>query len=155
MHEKAIDLLEVCAESRYWDWEPSFFVGFDYYYFLNNNKEASRYLLEAAQLPDAPPLMASLGARLAQKAGRTEDAIVLMQTMYERSEEESVKKTLKQRIEALVGVLILEKGIARFKTRFGRPPEKLDNLVTAGILNRLPINPYHKPYTYEDNQIGY
>lgn len=155
MPQKAIELLEICKQHRYWDWTPCFFIGFDYLYFLNDNLAASGYLMEASKLPDAPLLLGMLGARLAQKGGQTETAIVFLKTMYETADNEDTKKQIGSRIEALTGVLVLEKGIEHFKEKFGRSPNRLEELVTAGILKELPQNPYKKPYSYEDGQIGF
>jgi hypothetical protein len=155
MPKKAIELLEICKKHRYWDWNPCFFIGFDYFYFLHDHLAASKYLMEGSKRPDAPLLLGMLAARLAQKGGQTEAAIVFLKSMYDTTDNQDTKKQIKQRIDALTGVLILEKGIAQFKGRFGRPPKKLEELVTAEILEKLPHNPYQTPYTYENGQIGF
>jgi hypothetical protein len=155
MPKKAIELLEICKTHRYWDWNPCFFIGFDYFYFLHDNLAASKYLMEGSKRPDAPLLLGMLGARLAQKGGQTEAAIIFLKTMYETADNKDTKKQIKQRIKALTGVLILEKGIEQFKERFGHPPKKLEELLTAEILEQLPQNPYQTPYTYENGQIGF
>jgi hypothetical protein len=155
MPKEAIDLLEICKKHRYWDWNPSFFIGFDYFYFLHDNLAASRHLMEGSRLPNAPLLLGMLGARLAQKGGQTETAIIFLETMYETADNEETKKQIGLRIKALTGVLVLEKGIEQFKEKFGRPPKKLEELATMGILEKLPQNPYQTPYTYENGQIGF
>ena len=75
--------------------------------------------------------------------------------MYEKTDEEGVKETLRERIGALAGVLILERGISQFISVFDHPPETLAELVSRGILKEIPLNPYNRPYTYEDGQIGF
>ena len=75
--------------------------------------------------------------------------------MYEKEDDEGVKETLRVRVEALIGVWTLEQGISQFTSRFGHPPETLEELVSTGILKEIPTNPYGKPYTYEDGQIGF
>ena len=149
MPEKAIELLEICKNHRYWDWNPCFFIGFDYFYFFHDNLAASKYLMEGARRPHAPLLLGMLGARLAQKGGQTETAIIFLKSMYETSDDEATKQQIGLRIEALNGVLTLEKGIEQFKEQCGRPPKNLEELVTEGILKKLPSNPYQAPYTYE------
>lgn len=154
-YQEAIDLLEIAKKHRPWDWYPGYYIGFDYFYFLKDNLKASNALMEASRIPNAPPLLATLGARLAQKAGQAQTAIAFLQTMYEESEDENTRKILSLRIKALAGVLVLEKGIEKFKENFDRSPNRLEELVTAGILKELPQNPYKKPYTYEDGIIGF
>lgn len=154
-YDLTIELLEKSKKHRPWDWIPGFFIGFDYFFFLKDNLTASKYLMEASKVPDAPIILATLASRLAQKARHTRTAISFLKTMHEKTENEEIKEILKERIEALVGVLILEKGISRFTSRFGRPPDTLEELVSRGILKEIPQNPYKKPYTYENGQIGF
>ena len=155
MAREAIELLEISRKHRSWDWNPGYFIGFDYFYFLDDNLSASKYLMEASRLPRAPSLLYLLGSRLAQKGGQTETAIVFLKSMYDKSDDEQTREIIAQRIEALAGVFILEKGISQFTLRFGHPPKNLQELVHTEILEELPKNPYKMPYTYENGQIGF
>jgi len=78
-----------------------------------------------------------------------------LKTMYEKTDNEDAKNQVELRIKALYGVLVLEQGISQFTSRFGRPPDTLEELVSRGILKEIPKNPYKKPYTYENGQIGF
>ncbi|HBN26654.1 MAG TPA: hypothetical protein DD405_04200 [Desulfobacteraceae bacterium] len=149
MPQRAIELLEISKQHRPWDWQPGFYIGFDYYYFLKDNLNGSKYLMEASEKPGASPLLALLGARLSQKAGETKAGIVFLKTMYENEENEETKKQIKQRIDALKGVLILEKAIEKFTLKLNHSPKKLDELITAEILTALPENPYGDAYNYD------
>lgn len=151
--EAAIDLLKISNEHRYWDWNPSFFIGFDYYYFLNDNLTASTYLMEASKNPGAGPLPGFLAARLSQEGGETETAILFMESMYDTIEDESGLKQIDMRITALKGVLVIEKAISAFEANYNREPDNLQELVSSGILQKLPENPYKKPYALEDGVI--
>ena len=149
MPERAIELLKISEQHRLWDWQPDFYIGFDYYYFLKDNINGSKYLMEASEKSGASPLLALLGARLAQRGGQTKAGIVFLKTMYENEENENTKKQIKQRIDALEGVLILEKAIEKFVSKFNRSPKKLDELITSEILTALPENPYYGTYDYD------
>jgi len=154
-YDLTIELLEKSKNNRPWDWVPGFFIGFDYFYFLEDNVKASEYLMEASKVPEAPMALATLAARLALKGGQTLTAIAFLRAMYEKEDDEGVKETLRVRIEALIGVWTLEQGISQFTSRFGHPPETLEELLSSGVLKEIPTNPYGNPYTYEDGQIGY
>jgi hypothetical protein len=154
-YDLTIELLGKSKNNRPWDWLPGFYIGFDYFYFLKDDLKASEHLMEASKVPGAPVLLANLAARLAQKAGRTYSAIVFLRAMYEKTDDENIKKDLETRIRALAGVLILENGIEQFTARFSRPPDILDDLVSKGILKEIPHNPYNKPYTYQNGQINF
>ncbi len=153
--KEAIELLDISNNHRDWDWNPGFYIGFDYYYFLNENLMASKYLMEASKKPGATPLLAMLAARLSQKGGQTEAAIAFMKSMRFQTDEDLIKKQIDMRIKALEGVRIIEKGILRFKLKFNQSPKTIDDLLTAGVLSELPENPYKKPFLLEDGVIEF
>ena len=155
MPEKAVKLIAISKKHRFWDWNPGFFEGFDYFYFLKDNLTASKILMETSRMPDAPTLIGLLGARLAQKGGKTKTAIIFLKAMYKKTEDKATKKEIELRIKALSDVLILESGIAAFVDRFGHQPKTLEELTANNILKKLPENPYKKPYTYKNGQIGF
>ncbi len=154
----AIEILKIFKQHRDWDWQPGFFIGFGYHYFMKDDLTASHYLMEASKLTKAPPLVGHLGARLHQREGHTQASITFLKTMLAAEKRKTAKKDIKFRIKALEGILILEKAIAQFKSMFsGQPPDSLDRLVEAGILKTLPKNPTTKDglYQYKDGQIDF
>lgn len=154
-YDLTIELLNTSKKHRPLDWIPGFFIGFDYFYFLKDNLNGSKYLMEASKKPGASPLLALLGARLSQKGGQAKAGIVFLKTMYENEENENTKKQIVQRIDALKGVLLLEKAIEKFIIKYNHQPQKLDELITAEILPSLPENPYKKPYVLKDGIIEF
>ncbi len=151
MYQETIDLLAISKEHRTWDWYPGYYMGFDYYYFLADYAKASQQFLEAAQIKNAPLLLSILGARLAMKGKRTETAIALLKTMLGDKElDENSAREIRMRLEALQGVSAIEKAIEEYKRRYGQRPARLEELVTKGIVEKLPDNPYGGPYIYDD-----
>lgn len=148
MHVKAVELLKISEKYRHWDWEPGFFLGFDLFYYLKKNNEAAKYMQASSQRPNAPPIVASLGARLAQKAGQTEMAITLLQSMHERMDNGDLKKHLKKRIMTHRGILLLERAISQYNYRYGKMPASLEELVNVGIISQLHNNAYADSYFY-------
>lgn len=149
MHRRATEMLLYHAEQRYWDWEPMFYVGFNYFYYLKDNESAAKYLKLSAERPGAPPIAASLAARIAQKAGQTITAIGLLKTMYENAEEGPIKEQYEKRLQAHLAVFEIEKALNTYRQNHGRLPEKLDDVVADGILDKLPDNPFGGPYIYD------
>jgi tetratricopeptide (TPR) repeat protein len=149
MHEKAIEILTYHAEQRYWDWEPMFYVGFNYFYYLQDYDSAARYMRLAAERPGAPPIAANLAARLAHRSGQTLTAIALLKTMVERTENEALQAQYAKRLEAHLAVYEIEQAIERFRKESGGPPETLEALVDSGTLAALPANPFGTHFIYE------
>ncbi len=158
VHE-GIEALEIFRNHREWDWQPGFYIGFNYFYFLEDNQTAARYLMETAKRhPNQADSLGFLGARLSQKGGQTKASIAFLKTMIPRTENEWARKELQKRLTALEGVRILEKAIKNFRAMFfDHPPDTLDRLVEVGILKALPENPARKDglYLYKNGQIDF
>lgn len=155
MPQKAVELLEISRKHRYWDWQPGFYAGFDYCHFLNDNLTASKILMETATRPNAPALLGLLGARLAQKGGKAEAGIIFLQAMYKNTDNKETRRQITVRLDALKGVLNIEKAIEKFISKFGHSPQSLDELVETGIVAQLPKNPYKKYFDYQDGVVGF
>ncbi len=155
MPEKAVELLKISAQHRPWDWRPPYYIGFDYYFFLKDFDNASRYFLEAGKVEGAPVLLPLLGARFAVKSGRTEVALRLLESMLDDPTlEETERKEISQRIEAMKGVLYLKAALASYKEKEGRLPDSLEELIEKDIIKKTPSNPYASEYLY-DKTTGY
>jgi hypothetical protein len=153
--EAAITILERSNKHLDWDWQPGFFIGFDYYYFLNDNLTAAQKLMETSKVPGAPIALATLASRLASKSGQTGAAIEFLVAIYENTDDEETKELLTQRILALKGVQTINGAIGVFKDRFGRLPTSLDELVDKGILSALPVNPYNRPFSIKNGRVEF
>jgi len=141
MVEETNLLLERGVTYRTWDSMLPFFMGFNYFYFLQDNFNARKYLLEAAQRPDATQLYATLAANLSYEKKRTENAISFLEEMIKGTEDESLWKRYEARISFLRGVLEVENAAEQYKKRYGGKPENLYALVRAGMLREVPIDP--------------
>ncbi len=154
-YEETFSILERSKRHRDWDWEPGFFKGFNYHFFLRDDLSASREMLEASKVEGAPVMLATLGSRLASKAGQTRAAIEFLSALYEEAQDEQIKATLQERIEALKGVEILQAAVDRFQKRYDRWPDTLDELVEKTILMALPNNPYQRPYSLKEGTVDF
>jgi hypothetical protein len=149
MQYKAIELLTYHAEQRYWDWEPMFYLGFDYFYYLKDNEQAAKYMRLSAERPGAPPIVANLAARLSHRSGQTVTAIAMLKSMVERTEEGKLKDQYTKRLEAHLAVYAIEQAIERFERENQRKPDSLKELISSGTLSELPVNPYGNHFLYE------
>ncbi len=151
MPEKAIPLLDISREQRFWDWRPAYYMGFDYYYFLGDYARASELFFEAAKVKHAPPALAILGGRFAKKGGRIEAAIGLLQSMLgDPGLEEKHRAQLSDRLVALQGVLLLENSIREYRNQYDSFPPSLEALIDKDLLREMPPNPYADRFYYEE-----
>ncbi len=142
-------LLNIASTARWWDWQPLQLIGFNTYYFLKNRGEAGKLFLEASKRKTAPPYLAILGARLAQKGNQTQAAIALMKSMLSNKDEDAPGyKSIYDRLLALEGVLKIELALEQFKKKYYGLPINLEELVAKGFLDDFPYNPYNYKYCF-------
>jgi tetratricopeptide (TPR) repeat protein len=153
--KQAISYLKKGLNHRYWDWELAFFIGFDYFYFLDDSLEASRYFQEAYTRPGGQGnfTLATFSAKLMQKSGKTELAIAYLTNLLQgRNLGNLNTKAFEDRLTDLKGALILERAIEAFKNKYNKVPNNTDDLVRAGILTSIPKKSFDKmPYCIDKN----
>lgn len=148
--QQAIDLLEYGFAHRTWDWYLPFFLSFDYAFFLKDYIKAADYMAKAAELnPHA--WFSTLAARYFYEGGETALALAYLKEMIATARSESLKKHMIIRAEALEKILQLEEAILVYKRSYQKSPEKLDDLIRAGIVRQIPEDPYGGSF-YLDEQ---
>ena len=147
-------LLEKAFKYRDWDWTIPFYLGFNYFYFLQNNEKAAFYLMESAKRGAANSLIPTLAARLAYQGKRTENAIIFLQEIIRKTDDETLKKAYETRLDALKAILFLERAAAAYKERFNKMPETVDDLTAKNVIREIPEDPYGgKFYIDKDGSI--
>lgn len=148
--ERGNHILNIANQKRFWDFRPAYYKGFNYYYFMNDFHNAAIAFSESSQKEKAPLLVTLLASRFSARSGQTEAALQLMQQMLQSPDmEEKHKKELQDRISALNGILLIEQAIEAYTKLFGESPQNLNMLLEKKIINKLPENPYGKPYEYD------
>ena len=139
---EANSLLAKALHYRTWDWTIPFYLGFNHFYFLQDNEKASEYLMEASHRPGASSMMVDLAVKLSHKVNRTENAIIFLENILKRTDDERLRREYETRLVALKRLLYLEKGIAFYRKKFGRNPQKLEELIQRQIMKEIPADPY-------------
>lgn len=130
-------------------WQMPFFLGYEYYYELHDPATASQYLRIAAALPGSPEYLPRLAARMTVEAGDPEAALEFLQRLHQQIRDERLREVLVQRMKEVVverDIRFLEEGVRRYQRRYGRLPSKLNDLVTRGIIVRIPEEPLGGSY---------
>jgi len=135
-------LLEKGVRYRDWDSLLPFFVGFNYFYFLQENEKAGEYLMIASHRSGHNPLYGDLAVKLAYKENRTETAIAFLRQILEKTEDKRLRKEYETRLSALDVRLFLERAAASYRVKFGKAPVDPDALVKKGIIGAVPKDPY-------------
>jgi hypothetical protein len=142
MYNEANALLKKGMKARNWDWQLPFFLGFNKFYFLKDNKGGADYLLEAAGRRGAPHFLPTLAARLYQQAQNTSVAIAFLKSFYEIEKNQKIRRLYSVRLDALEKIMTIEKAAANYQKSMKRRPLNLKVLVRAGYLKEIPADPY-------------
>nr|WP_321400276.1 hypothetical protein [uncultured Desulfobacter sp.] len=135
-------LLKKATRYRDWDFHPPYHLGFNYYYFLRDNSNASHYLMEAAKRGGGPDFLVPLATRLSVYESQLEPAIQLLSEQLKTTVDPVMRKHLKTRLEAIIILDKLEKKVIEYKSIYHDYPKKLADLITAKLIRRLPADPY-------------
>jgi hypothetical protein len=126
------------------EWKLPFLIGINYYYELYDDAKAAEYISQASRLPGAPSTVATLAANLFVSAHSPQQAVDLLADMYRNTTDESAKHMLEIRLKIVMterDLHLLEGAVDRYRKLKGSNPAKLDELVSAGILSALPVEP--------------
>ena len=153
MTRQAVELLEYGFSHRTWDWYLPFFLSFDYAFFFKDYKKAGEYLSKAAKLNPNAGWFSTLAARFFYEGGSTALGLAYLQEMISETRNEAVRKQMITRAEALEGILALEEAIAVYQEHFHSTPANLEALVQAGIIERIPDDPYGGTFYLDDQGV--
>ncbi len=142
-----LSILKRGAVARNWDWRFSFFVGFDYFYFLKDYKDGTKWLLIASKKRHSPSvLLVSLASALTTRAGQLSMGITILKNQIAHTKNKKLRVFYIKRLKCLKNLLVLEKALHEYKRRFGHFPTKLIQLISTNILKKLPIDPFGATY---------
>jgi hypothetical protein len=130
-------------------WQLPFYVGYDYFYELGDPVMGARYFRMAAVLPGAPDYLPRLAARMTVEVGDPQTALEFLQRLYQQTEDEQVRQGLGRRMKEVIAerdIRFLEEGVRRYAARYGQRPVRLEDLVTGGIIPRIPEEPFGGSY---------
>jgi tetratricopeptide (TPR) repeat protein len=147
--DESIALLKKGMRHNPNDWRFPFLIGYDYFYELCDPANGAKYFQLASTLPNAPTYLARLAARLSVEAGDPDAAMEFLARFRGQVADQRLRDALDLRMkEVLVerDVRQLEDAVRQFRTRIGRLPLRIEELVEHKIIHTLPIEPFGGHY---------
>lgn len=141
-YEEANRLLEKGRKYRVDDWQLPFFIGFNYFFFLKDYEKGGEYLMMASRLPNSPKFLPSLAARIGYYGDKTHTAVMFLRGIIAQTSDERLKGWLELRLLALERAALLEDLVEKYQQERGVLPEKVEDLVSGGYIDQLPLDPY-------------
>lgn len=137
------------------DYRPSYFKGFNFYYFLKDNEKAAEYMIKASKLPGSPSYLPYLATRLSVYSAEHKTAAAFLDQMIKTTRNEAIVRQLKMRLDTVGHLVILEKYVMEYKEMLGLFPKHLEDLVTSGFLKEIPKDPHGGKYLIMNNNRVY
>jgi hypothetical protein len=139
----------------YW-WTFPFYISFNHWFYEGNYEEGARYAALAADRPGAAPSISHLALSLSSKAGRPEDILPLLQELRQTVRDEQTAERLDEQLKLAQlerDAQALERAVARYRETVQRPFQKLQDLVTAGIIESIPPDPFGGEYFWDPDKL--
>jgi hypothetical protein len=150
--EEALRLLDKGIARHPQNWRLSYDKGFVWFWYLKNYEQAGRVWLTGSRLPDAPHWLESLAAMALSQGGAIESAKAIWERQFRESTRADVKDNARNHLlsfQVAEDLWTMEFFLERLQAERKAPPEKLDELVTAGMLRFVPLDPLGTPYEYD------
>jgi hypothetical protein len=141
---QALEILERGWKSHPENWRFPFYLGYLRYFSLGDPAEGGRILEAAARLPDSPPYLPLLAARMFAEGRQPETALAFLSEMVRQETDPARLAILNRRIREVVverDVQTLEKAVEAYREKTGALPSGPSSLVRAGIIESLPVEP--------------
>jgi tetratricopeptide (TPR) repeat protein len=147
----ALKILDMGIKKNPNDWILPFEAGHYAQMYKKDYKLAQYYYGITMKIKGAPPLARRLYAAAAFKAMDLETAYRNWLEIYQTAKDKRIKKIAYNhlyRTKATIDTIKLEKAIRKFKEKYNRLPMNLNQLVRAGILNKIPKDLDGNDYIY-------
>ncbi|MBP1610577.1 MAG: hypothetical protein H6Q04_2812 [Acidobacteria bacterium] len=150
--EEALRLLDAGIKRMPHEWRLLYDKGFIFYWFVEDYQAAGQCWLSASRIAGAPEWMEGLAASSLSKGGAVETAKTLWQRQYQESDRADLKENARNHlfsIQIAEHLWALEYFIERYREKTSTYPSELNDLVRAGFLVALPVDPLGNPYEYD------
>jgi tetratricopeptide (TPR) repeat protein len=143
--DEGIALLEKGVKALPDSLQLSYYLGFNYFFFKNDKRKALQHLRHAASLPGVHPEIARLTAVLSSEELGPEDSMLFLTELERSVDSPSVREVLRENRKELALASALQRlddAIDAFRERSGDAPASVETLVRAGLLDRVPPDPF-------------
>jgi tetratricopeptide (TPR) repeat protein len=147
--QRAIHLLQrgIINNPDYWRlWED---LGFIYYWDMQDYAHAARAFETGGERPGAMPWMRVLAASVAAEGGEIQTSRILWAEVARSAGTDSIRHSAELHLEALDALEALRKlesMLAQYKQKERHEAHSLQDLVAAGYLRGIPLDPSGEPF---------
>ncbi len=124
-------------------------LGFTYYWYLQDYTNATDAYLQGSKHPKAPLWMKTMAARIAAEGASREVSRALWSQIFEATQDPIIRRNAAEHLDSLAAqedIDQLEKFAAKYASRTGHFPRSMGELVAAGLLRSIPLDPAGHAY---------
>ncbi len=145
----AVDLIRRGIQNNPDQWRLWSDLGFIYYWELKDYQKASEAFLEGSRNPRAGEWMKIMAARVAAEGQSYAVSMFLWKQVYESTQDPLIRRNALEHLQSLKAeedARHLEQLVTEYRSRFGRAPSAIADLIRAGLLPAAPVDPAGLPY---------
>ena len=131
-------------------WQYYHDIGFIYYWHLNDPRKAAEWFKRGGDLPGSPWWLRTYAAVMLTKGGDRPASRALWSNLLQTTDNAWVRKSAQLRLmqlDALDQIDELSRARDEFTRRRGHLPESWEDLMKAGLLRGVPLDPSGTAYT--------
>jgi hypothetical protein len=147
----AVNLVKKGIAANPSEWQLYSDLAFIYYWHLNDYANASAAYLEGSKIPNAPEYMKIMAARVSEKGGSLDNSLSIWEQIYQSATNPKMKQHAQEYIVGLTAQRDeqeLDRLADEYHQRFGRYPDSMKELVDAGLIRGIPLDPVGYPYIF-------
>ncbi len=144
----AVKLLEKGIQSNPDYWRLYYDLGFVYYR-AQDYQKSSEAFSRGAQQPGAAPWMRVMAAKVLEEGGDREKSRALWEEVYKSTDDKAIQLNALSHLAGLRvddDIEFLEKLLKAYAQKTGAPAQNWRELITAGVLRGVPVDPAGFPY---------
>ena len=129
-------------------------LGFIYYFELHDYTQAAAAFLEGSKNPQAMPWMKVLAAKVSEQGDNTETSAFLWNEIYSSTTDPQMKENAAIHLQLLksdADCKQLDDLSSEYEKRTSKRPTSLRDLVTAGLLKGMPMDPAGYAYVFDND----
>jgi hypothetical protein len=145
----AIQLLEKGVRAQPERWEYLQDIGFVHYWYRHDYRAAAEWFGRAADAPGAPWWLRSLAASTLAVGGDRQSSRVMWEAIRQSADNDWLRQDAERRLlqlQALDVIDQLQARVGEFAHRAGRSPADWAEVIRAGLLRSVPLDPAGTPY---------
>lgn len=149
--EKAVELARTGIQNNPDDWRMYYDLAF-VYYDQKDYRDAAEAFLRGSQLPQTHPFLKIMGAQMAQHGGDLSTARMMWSATLQTGQDALIRANAAAHLRAIQvdeDVDALEPLIEKYRDRTGHLPATFSDMVSAGLIKSIPLDPWGHPYSLE------